>query len=194
MKKKRLTILLALTILAAVRTASANITATSGNVSGAINAGAITTTMLAADSVTSAKIAAGTIVASDIAAGTITANEIAANTITAAKLNISSLSAITADLGSVTAGQIVVGSSNKLWLNEGSDGVFAIGGTTKANAAFYVSAAGSVVANNIQVTNFYGNQLQISGAGWGINIAAFAGGGNQRVCVDNNGDLYAGTC
>jgi hypothetical protein len=27
-----------------------------------------------------------------------------------------------------------------------------------------------------------------------ISISSFAGGGNQQVCVDNSGDLYAGTC
>ena len=91
---------------------------------------------------------AGTMIFAGNGAGltTINGGNIQTNTITADKLNVSSLSAISANLGSVTAGQIVVGSSNKLWLNDANDGRLAIGGTTKTSAPFIVSAAGHVDA------------------------------------------------
>jgi hypothetical protein len=72
--------------------------------------------------------------------------------ITAGKLNVTTLSAITADLGSVTAGQIVVGSTNKLWLNDAGDGVLAIGGSNKATAPFRVNANGDLIASNAFIT------------------------------------------
>jgi len=53
-----------------------------------------------------------------------------------------SLSAISANLGNITAGQIVVGTTNKLWLNENGDGDFHVGGSVKASAPFQVSQAG----------------------------------------------------
>lgn len=75
------------------------------------------------------------------------------------KLNVTSLSAISADLGSVTAGSIVVGSTNKLWLNDAGDGGLAIGGATKASAPFRVSATGGVVADNIVLTAQSGSDI-----------------------------------
>lgn len=49
-------------------------------------------------------------------------------------------------LGAVTSGSIVVGTTNKMWFNEGADGVLAIGGSTKATAPFRVTAAGAVTS------------------------------------------------
>jgi len=56
------------------------------------------------------------------------------------------LAAISANLGSVTAGSIVVGSSNKLWLNDDTTAptvALAIGGSTKASAPFLVYETGA---------------------------------------------------
>jgi hypothetical protein len=92
------------------------------------------------------------ITADQIAANTITANEIAANTITATEVNITTLSAITADMGSLTAGSIVIGTTNKIWLNDSSDGALNIGGSTKASAPFRVTAAGALTATNATIT------------------------------------------
>ena len=50
------------------------------------------------------------------------------------------------------SGQFVVGTTNKIWLNEGADGVLAIGGTTKAIAPFRVTAAGAVTATTATIT------------------------------------------
>lgn len=57
-----------------------------------------------------------------------------------------SLAAISANLGNVTAGSIVVGSSNKLWLNDDTTAptvALAIGGSTKASAPFLVYETGA---------------------------------------------------
>lgn len=73
--------------------------------------------------------------------------------ITYDKLSIGTLSAITANLGTVTAGSIVVTTgSDKIWLNDSSDGALNIGGSTKASAPFRVSAAGALVATNATIT------------------------------------------
>jgi hypothetical protein len=58
---------------------------------------------------------------------------------------------LSAASGSFT-GSIVVGSSNKLWLNDASDGALSIGGTTKTSAPFRVSAAGALTATNANIT------------------------------------------
>lgn len=72
--------------------------------------------------------------------------------ITGSSIFVTDLAAISADLGSMTAGQIVVGTTNKLWLNEGADGVLAIGGSTKASAPFRVTAAGAMTATSATIT------------------------------------------
>jgi len=71
--------------------------------------------------------------------------------ITADYILVNELSAITADMGSLTAGEIVIGSSNKLWLNEGNDGALNIGGSTKASAPFRVTSGGVLTATNATV-------------------------------------------
>ncbi len=70
----------------------------------------------------------------------ITADNIAANTITGNEIIGNTLSAITADLWNINAGQIVVWSTNKLWLNEWWDWKIVIWWTDKPNAPFSVSA------------------------------------------------------
>lgn len=89
----------------------------------------------------------------NIAANSIKANKIAANAVTASHISsiylqtiqavVDSLSALSANLGKVTAGQMVIGNTNRIWLNDGLDGALAIGGTIKANAPFQVSATGA---------------------------------------------------
>jgi len=69
----------------------------------------------------------------------------------APNITCDNLAAINADLGAVTAGSIVVGTTNKIWLNEGADGILAIGGATKASAPFRVSAVGAVVMTSAVV-------------------------------------------
>lgn len=87
-----------------------------------------------------------------ITANSVTASQIAAATITADLLSVSTLSAITANMGTLTAGSIVIGSSNKLWLNDSSDGALNIGGGTKASAPFRVTAAGDLTATSATIT------------------------------------------
>ena len=98
----------------------------------------------------------GGLAAADINSNTTTIDggKITANTVTAAKISTTTLSAITADLGTVTAGSIVVGSTNKLWLNDAADGKLAIGGSVKASAPFQVAADGSLNALNATLGNY----------------------------------------
>jgi hypothetical protein len=112
---------------------------------------------------------------------TIDGGKITANSVTADKINVNTLAAIKADLGAVTAGQIVVGSTNKLWLNDSADGTLRIGGSVKASAPFQVSAAGHLDAIdatfgslNIDSSGAY----VVAGAAWNIgNGYRFRGGG-----------------
>jgi hypothetical protein len=52
----------------------------------------------------------------------------------------------------VTQGSIVVGSTNKLWLNDATDGALNIGGSVKAAAPFRVSATGALTATGVTIT------------------------------------------
>ena len=54
------------------------------------------------------------------------------------------------------SGSLVVGSTNKIWLNEANDGVLAIGGSTKASAPFRVTAAGALTATSATVSGSIG--------------------------------------
>ena len=135
---------------------------------------------------------------------TINGGNIQTNTITADKLNVSSLSAISANLGSVTAGQIVVGSSNKLWLNEANDGRLAIGGTTKTSAPFMVSAAGHLDATDATFGDLIidnGNSYIVAPSSYGIMAKGYkfksgtaiiggatmwSGTGSSYLYLDNN--------
>jgi len=81
--------------------------------------------------------------------GSVTTGQLTANIVAAVQGAFANLAAIKADLGSVTAGNIVVGTTNKIWLNDGADGVLAIGGTDKATAPFRVTAAGALTAASI---------------------------------------------
>ena len=72
--------------------------------------------------------------------------------ITATQITGSELSAIYADLGSITGGQIVLGSANKFWMNEGDDGVLAIGGTVKGSAPFHVTSTGTLSATGATIS------------------------------------------
>jgi hypothetical protein len=79
-------------------------------------------------------------------------SELEPGSITADLISVTSLAAINADMGSITAGQIVVGSANKLWLNDAADGALNIGGGTKASAPFRVTAAGALTATGVTIT------------------------------------------
>lgn len=102
--------------------------------------------------ITANEIAAGTITANELAANSVNTSELVAGAVTATEINVSSLSAISADLGSVTAGNIVVGTTNKLWLNDAADGALNIGGATKASAPFRVTNAGALTATDATIT------------------------------------------
>lgn len=92
--------------------------------------------------------------------------DIYTGSVTAAKITVTNLAALSADLGAVTAGSIVVGSANKLWLNEAADGVLAVGGTTKASAPFHVSAAGVLNATGAVING------SLEAGGGAVNIDA----------------------
>ncbi len=102
----------------------------------------------------------GGLAAADVNAGT--------TQILGGRITTGTLAAICADLGSVTAGQIVVGSTNKLWLNDAADGTLRIGGATKTAAPFQVSAAG-----HLDATDATFGDLNIDGSGAYVN--AYAG-------------------
>ena len=107
---------------------------------------------ITANTITASQIAANTITAGQIAASTITAGQIAASTITSDRLNVTTLSAINANMGSLTSGSIVIGSTNKIWLNDSSDGALNIGGSTKASAPFRVTSTGDLTATSATIT------------------------------------------
>jgi hypothetical protein len=71
-----------------------------------------------------------------------------------APFRVTSAGALTASSSNITgtvsmnAGSIVLGSTNKLWLNDSGDGALAIGGSVKGNAPFKVSATGTLLATN----------------------------------------------
>lgn len=117
-----------------------------------INALAVTTAKLDALAVTADKIAVNAVTADKIFANAVTADKILAGAVTAAKISVTSLAAIVANMGSITAGQIVIGSTNRIWLNDAGDGALAIGGSTKASAPFRVTAAGALTATNATIS------------------------------------------
>ncbi len=165
-----------------------SITVTGGNA--LVTGGAAADVNAGATTISGGKITTGSITATQIAANTITANEIAAATITAGKLNIATLAAISADLGAVTAGSIVVGTTNKIWLNEGADGIFAIGGTTKASAPFRVTAAGALTATSATITG------AITATSGDVTSAITAGSITSAMIAANTivaADIAAGT-
>jgi len=95
-------------------------------------------------------------------------NIVALGEVWAENITCTNLAAITANLGAVTAGSIVVGTANKIWLNEGADGVLAIGGSTKGSAPFHVSAAGAVTATNLTLT---GGSININSGVFTVSAA-----------------------
>jgi hypothetical protein len=150
-----------------------------------ISTNAIKAGMINTGAVTTGTIAAGAVTAGTIATGAVTAGTIAAGAVTAGTINVSQLSAITADMGSLVAGQIVVGSSNKLWLNDANDGGIHIGGTNKNAAPFQVDAGGTINATSgyIGGVSIYNNGLVAGGSvtldNVGITIESGSLAGNQ---------------
>jgi hypothetical protein len=109
---------------------------------------------ITANSITASQIEANTITASQIAAGTITATQIAAGTITSDKITVSTLSALAANMGSLTSGSIVIGSTNKIWLNDSTDGALNIGGINfDDGVSFYYLVTGIAVLCVVGVLN-----------------------------------------
>lgn len=84
--------------------------------------------------------------------GSITAQHIESISLSVLQAAVTSLSAITANMGTLTAGSIVIGSTNRLWLNDGGDGALAIGGTNKASAPFRVTASGALTATQATIS------------------------------------------
>lgn len=112
------------------------------------------------------------------------------------------LAAISADLGEITAGSIEVGSTNKLWLNKGSDGiVLALGpaATGRANAPFRVWNTGKFRAGDetryIQYDSSTG--LEVKGtinadAGYlgSLSVSGTVSVGNDGKIAWANGDGF----
>lgn len=97
----------------------------------------------------------GGLAAADINSNTTTIDggKITTGSIDASRISVTSLAAISANLGTVTAGSIVVGSTNKLWLNDSADGKLAIGGNVKASAPFSVAADGTLNTTAAMIGN-----------------------------------------
>lgn len=105
----------------------------------------------------------------DVVAITIFAmNIVCLGEVTANDITCTNLAAINADLGAATAGSLVVGTANKIWLNEGADGILAIGGSTKATAPFRVSAVGAVTCTNLTIT---GGSININSGVFTVSAA-----------------------
>ena len=116
---------------------------------------------------------------------TIDGANIYTGSITADKITTASLSSLSANLGTVTAGQIVVGSTNKLWLNEGNDGVLAVGGTVKGSAPFHVAADGTLLATAATITGTVTATDGVIG-GWTVNSGTLANGTNVILDATNS--------
>lgn len=121
----------------------------------------------------------------------INGGNIQTGTVTASKISTSTLSAISADLGSVTAGQIVVGSSDKLWLNDSADGALAVGGSTKSTAPFRVTAAGALTATNVGVVYAPSGTPSFIGGSLGTSTWSIFRNGAQSfsIGIPTRGDI-----
>lgn len=96
------------------------------------------------DTVANGKITAGG------AAADINAN---VTTISGGKITTHSIAADALEVGVITATEsITVGTTNKIWLNDSSDGHIAVGGSTKASAPFNVSETGALLATSATIT------------------------------------------
>lgn len=138
--------------------------------------------------ITGGYISTGLISADRIDAGFLNAGRIEAGSIDVSKLSVTDLASITADLGTVTAGSIVIGSTNKLWLNDASDGALNIGGTTKGSAPFRVTNAGALTATDADIT---GDITATTGAigGWDIDATSLSSGTN--IVLDSANKLIS---
>lgn len=116
----------------------------------------------------------------------INGGKITTGSIIATQLSVTTLSAITANMGTLTLGSIVIGSTQKLWLNDSSDGALNIGGTVKASAPFRVTSTGALTATSATVT---GALIATSG---GISGNFYVGsdvGATGNFYVGTNGDV-----
>jgi len=109
----------------------------------------------------------------NITTGSITATQLASNSVTAAKINVTTLDAITANMGSITAGSMNIGS-----------GAF----TLASNGDTHISVLDVDVLQPDDIT-VQDDLVVVSGGS--INFSPLGGGGDQFVCVDNGGNLYA---
>lgn len=82
-------------------------------------------------------------------------------TVLARHINVDRLSAIVADMGTLTAGSIVIGDTNKIWLNDSGDGALHIGGAVKGDAAFQVAANGIVTIRGGIIQSPGGDQFPV---------------------------------
>lgn len=119
----------------------------------------------------------------------ISGSNITTGTIDADKLNVSTLSTIAADMGSITAGSIVIGTTNKIWLNDSADGALSIGGVVKASAPFRVSAAGALTATGATVSGTI-NSTDGNIGGWTLGVSTLTGG---DAVLSNTGYLRMGS-
>ena len=101
------------------------------------------------------------------------AGSITPNSVTAAKINVTTLDAITANMGSITAGSMNIGS-----------GAFTLAG----NGDTHISVLDVDVLQPDDIT--VQDDLVVISSG-SINFSPLGGGGDQFVCVDNGGNLYA---
>jgi hypothetical protein len=114
----------------------------------------------------------------------INGGNITTNTIAADRLTATTLSSIRADMGTITAGSIVIGTTNKLWLNDAADGALNIGGTVKASAPFRVSSAGALTATGASVSGaITATSGTISGT-MNVTGAITAGAGSVKIDTD----------
>lgn len=83
--------------------------------------------------------------------GEIVADHISSISLSVLQAEVGTLSALTANMGTLTAGSIVIGSTNRIWLNDSGDGGLHIGGSTKGSAPFSVDATGALTATGATV-------------------------------------------
>lgn len=126
--------------------------------------------------------------------GTVTGTHIAAGTVTASNLSVSTLSAISANLGTVTAGSI-----SGLSLSAGVGPSFSVSGSTGDTSIINATIRNLQNTGGFGINVFDDMDFQGTRSIYGLNglnvsgsvVFPFSGGGNQYVCVNNSGVLYA---
>ena len=127
----------------------------------------------------------------NITTGSITATQLAANSVQAAEIDVATLDAISANMGSITAGEIHLGGGYASGgLDMDTDGYTEITTLKAGNLNVENSATITGILNMAGTALINVDDIDMDAAG-SLRARFMGGGGDQYVCVDNSGYLYA---